>query len=41
MTIQEAVEKLRKEKLGGVKARFHCRAIMVDTIEQYLSLIHI
>ena len=39
MTIQEAVEKLRKEKLGGVKARFHCRAIMVDTIEQYARLL--
>ncbi len=39
MTIAQVVEKLRKEKQNGVASRFPCRAIMVQNIEQYNSLI--
>ena len=35
MTIQEAIGKLQEEKQYHLPARFHCRVILVRTIEQY------
>ena len=39
MTIQEVIGKLLEEKQNSLPARFHCRAIMVRSIEQYSYLI--
>ena len=39
MTIREAVEMLHDERRDRPKARFHCRAILVRTIEQYSQLL--
>ena len=39
MTIQEVIGKLQVEKQNRLPARFHCRAIMVRTIEQYSRLL--
>lgn len=39
MTIREVIEKLREEQQHRVPSRFHCRAILVRTIEEYAQLI--
>ena len=39
MTIKEAVSILQKEKLNNLPSRFPCRAIMVNTVEQYCQLL--
>ena len=39
MTIQEVIAKLQAEKQNRVPTRFHCRAIMVRTVEQYCHLL--
>lgn len=39
MTIQEVIAKLQVDKQTRVPSRFHCRAIMVRTIEQYCRLL--
>ena len=39
MTIQEVIAKLQADKQNRVPSRFHCRAIMVRTIDQYCRLL--
>lgn len=39
MTIKEVVSILQKEKLNNLPSRFPCRAIMVNTVEQYCQLL--
>lgn len=39
MTIQEALGKIMEEKQKRLPARFHCRAILVRTIEEYSLLL--
>lgn len=39
MTIKEVVSILQKEKLDDLPSRFPCRAIMVNTVEQYCQLL--
>lgn len=39
MTVQRVIAKLKEEKEKRVPARFHCRAIMVRTVEQYCRLL--
>ena len=39
MTIQEVIAKLQADKQNRVPSRFHCRAIMVRTIDEYCRLL--
>ena len=39
MTIQEVLAKLQADKQNRVPSRFHCRAIIVRTIDQYCRLL--
>ncbi len=39
MTIQEAIAKLQNEKQQHLPGRFHCRAILVRNITQYVNLL--
>ena len=39
MIIKEVVSILQKEKLNNLPSRFPCRAIMVNTVEQYCQLL--
>ena len=39
MTIDQAIAKLKEEKLKGLTSRFACRAIMVRNIAQYCELL--
>ena len=39
MTIQQAIEKLQEEKRQQLPARYHCRAIMVRDVAQYIELL--
>ena len=39
MTIEQVISTLTQEKKNALHSRFHCRAIMVKTIEQYCELL--
>ncbi len=40
MTITDVIDRLSQERQTAPKARFHCRAIMVDDVPQYLELLN-
>ena len=39
MTIQQVIDLLQEEKKNQLPGRFHCRAIMVRDIAQYITLL--
>ena len=39
MTIQQVITILQEEKMNHIPSRFHCRAIMVRDIGQYIKLL--
>lgn len=40
MTVHEAISRIQEERQQKIPSRFHCRAVMVQTIQQYSELIN-